>query len=65
MDAINKYPTYPISIAGGKYSHGGQTMLNGSIYLDMKDYNNIIKLDTSRKIITVSIQVKQVLRGLN
>ena len=34
VDILHKYPSYKISIAGGKYSHGGQTMFDGSIYLD-------------------------------
>jgi len=44
LDAI-KNSTKRICIAGGKYSHGGQTMLDDSIYIDTKYLNNIISLN--------------------
>src|ERR1044071_4534598 len=43
----------PICVAGTKYSHGGQTMLEKSIYIDMCFYNKIINLDQENKWIRV------------
>jgi FAD/FMN-containing dehydrogenase len=42
-----------ICIAGGKYSHGGQTMLDNSLYLDMKHLNQILNLDIDNRTIKV------------
>lgn len=53
QDTILKYPTLPICIAGQKFSHGGQTMLDSSIQFDMKNFNKIINLDTINNLITV------------
>jgi FAD/FMN-containing dehydrogenase len=44
-EIINKHPNKPISIVGGGYSHGGQTLIDDGIYLDMKKFNKIISLD--------------------
>lgn len=50
---INDYPHHQFSLAGSKYSHGGHTMLNNAIYLDFKNYNQIINFDINQEIITV------------
>lgn len=52
---LQRYPNHKVSIAGGKYSHGGQTMFDGSIYLDFKEYKHILdlNLNTEPKSITV------------
>ncbi|GGA43832.1 FAD-binding protein [Psychrobacillus lasiicapitis] len=43
----------PISISGMQHSQGGQTLYPNGILLDMKSYNNILKLDKEKKLITV------------
>jgi len=48
-----KSTTGPISIGGGKYSMGGQTGYNNSLHFDMRSYNQVIKLDTVNKQVTV------------
>lgn len=34
----------PISIGGGKFSHGGQTAYEDSLHLDMRNYNKILNI---------------------
>lgn len=53
QQTIRQYPLLTISIAGQKFSHGGQTLKDNGIYIDMENFNQIIKLDTKRKLITV------------
>lgn len=43
----------PISIAGGQYSQGGQTVIENGLFLDMKNMNHIINLDLEKHQITV------------
>lgn len=42
-----------ICVAGGKFSHGGHTMLDDGIYLDMIGLDKIIGLDKDRMEVTV------------
>lgn len=42
-----------ISIAGGKYSMGGQIWCNNGVMIDMKHLNKVIAFDTVRKTVTV------------
>ncbi len=53
IDVIKEYPDHKISVAGGKYSHGGQTLMDNSIYIDFADFNKIIKFDENNQLITV------------
>ena len=43
----------PISIGGGRYSQGGQTATDDCLFIDMRNFNRIINLDTKNKLITV------------
>jgi len=43
----------PISIGGGRYSQGGQTATEDCLFIDMRNFNRIIKLDKENKLITV------------
>ena len=43
----------PISIGGARYSMGGQIAYPDSLHLDMREYDQIIKLDPDNKLITV------------
>jgi FAD/FMN-containing dehydrogenase len=43
----------PISIGGARYSMGGQIAYPESLHLDMRDYDEVIELDTENKLITV------------
>jgi len=50
---IKAYPNHKICIAGSKYSHGGQTLLDDSLYLDFSQFNKIVNFDYDNKLITV------------
>lgn len=52
-DALLNYPDKKISIAGGKFSHGGHTFYNDCVYLDMIGLNKILMCNIKQKIITV------------
>lgn len=43
----------PVSIGGERYSMGGQIAYPDSLHLDMRDYDDVIELDTENKLITV------------
>jgi FAD/FMN-containing dehydrogenase len=43
----------PISIGGGRYSQGGQIATENCLFLDMRDMNRVINLDTEKRQITV------------
>ncbi len=43
----------PISVGGARYSMGGQIAYPQSLHLDMRDYDEVIALDTENKTITV------------
>lgn len=48
----------PISIGGGKYSMGGQTAFENSLHIDMRSFNKIINIDTTKKQITVQAGIR-------
>lgn len=48
----------PISIGGGKYSMGGQTAFENSLHIDMRSFNKIIKIDKTKKEITVQAGIR-------
>src|SRR5437870_7424272 len=50
---VTRYPSQPICLAGGRYSHGGQTMLDQALYIDMTHYNRITQFDPQRRLVTV------------
>ncbi|MBC7863618.1 MAG: FAD-binding oxidoreductase [Bacteroidia bacterium] len=43
----------PISIGGGKYSQGGQTMEEKSLHIDMRGFNKVLNFSKENKEITV------------
>jgi len=43
----------PVSIAGARYSMGGQIAEPGSLHLDMDGMNRVVRLDTARRIARV------------
>ena len=45
--------TGPVSIGGERYSMGGQIAYPDSLHLDLRDYDEVINLDTENKLITV------------
>ncbi|WP_316634080.1 FAD-dependent oxidoreductase [uncultured Flavobacterium sp.] len=53
-----KNTTGPISIGGGKYSMGGQTAFENSLHIDMRSFNKIIHIDTTKKQITVQAGIR-------
>ncbi|WP_281336303.1 FAD-binding oxidoreductase [Flavobacterium eburneipallidum] len=48
----------PISIGGGKYSMGGQTAFENSLHIDMRCFNKIVQIDTTKKQITVQAGIR-------
>ncbi len=64
---IEKYPNHKISIAGSKYSHGGQTLLDNSIYIDLSNFNKIVDFDKNNKLITVESGIiwKKIIRYID
>jgi FAD/FMN-containing dehydrogenase len=53
-----KTTTGPISIGGGKYSMGGQTAFENSLHIDMRSFNKVLKLDTTKKQVTVQTGIR-------
>lgn len=51
--ALVKKHTVPISIAGGKYSMGGQTATDNALQIDIKKLNHILAFDPKKKEIIV------------
>jgi FAD/FMN-containing dehydrogenase len=43
----------PISIGGGRYSQGGQTACDGALFIDMRAFNRILRIDAAERTITV------------
>jgi FAD/FMN-containing dehydrogenase len=43
----------PVSIGGGRFSMGGQTATEGALQIDMRQYRQILQLDTAQKTLTV------------
>jgi FAD/FMN-containing dehydrogenase len=52
MDAIET-TRGPISIGGGRFSMGGQTGYENSLHIDMRQFNQVLNLDLSKKQVTV------------
>lgn len=67
QDILARYPDKQISIAGGKFSHGGHTFKEDAIYLDMTNLNKIVNFDYSNKRITAQSGVswKQLIEFLD
>jgi FAD/FMN-containing dehydrogenase len=53
LQIIVKNSTTPLSIAGGRYSQGGQIAYPDGIAIDMKQINRILDLNLTDKTITV------------
>lgn len=51
LDIIINNPSKKISIAGGKYSHGGHTMLDDSICVEMKNINKMVLSEDKKHVI--------------
>ncbi len=47
-----------ISIGGGRYSMGGQTATENSMQIDMRKMNQVVKLDSENKKITVQAGIR-------
>ncbi|WP_454831652.1 FAD-binding oxidoreductase [Pseudoxanthomonas wuyuanensis] len=43
----------PVSIGGARFSMGGQTALPGSLHLDMRAMNRLVRLDAAQRIVRV------------
>jgi FAD/FMN-containing dehydrogenase len=52
VEAI-KQSSGPISIGGGRFSMGGQTSFENSLHIDMRQFNQVLNLDTINKQVTV------------
>ncbi|NME69182.1 FAD-dependent oxidoreductase [Flammeovirga aprica JL-4] len=54
-DIINaiQSTTGPISIGGGRFSMGGQVAFDNSLHIDMRQFNQVLNLDTDKKQVTV------------
>lgn len=48
-----KHTTGPISIAGGKYSMGGQTAVQNGVQIDTQKLNHVIAFDPEQKLLTI------------
>ena len=48
-----KTSTGAISIGGGRFSMGGQTAIEDSLHLDMRQYNNVVNFSQEQKEVTV------------
>lgn len=66
-DILQNYPNKKVSIAGGKFSHGGQTFKEDAIYLDMISLNRIVCFDYEKKLLTAQSGTtwKQILEFLD
>ena len=62
---LNDFPTVKVSIAGGKFSHGGQTMLNNAIYVDTKYLNKIFNLTSTSITVQAGAKWWQIQRYLD
>jgi FAD/FMN-containing dehydrogenase len=47
-----------ISIGGGRYSQGGQTALDNTLHLDMRQFNQVVLFNPSEKEITVQSGIR-------
>lgn len=45
--------TGPISIGGGRFSQGGQTARDGSLHLDMRQFDQVLSFSKEQRLITV------------
>lgn len=55
---IIKSHSGPISIGGGRYSMGGQTATESTLQIDMRAFNQILKLDVQQKKIVVQTGIR-------
>lgn len=53
LQEILKNSLFPISVGGGHFSMGGQTASAGSLHLDMRKMNQILRFDLPNKVILV------------
>ncbi|OCG37442.1 MULTISPECIES: FAD-binding oxidoreductase [unclassified Gilliamella] len=53
VSELVKNTSGPISIAGGKYSMGGQTAINNGIQIDTQKLNHVIDFNPEKKILTI------------
>jgi len=52
IEAVKNNPG-PISIGGARYSQGGQTFTTGALFIDMRDFNEVLKFSPKEKLVTV------------
>ena len=43
----------PVSIGGGRFSMGGQIGTDGTLFLDLRGYDDVLELDVARKVVRV------------
>ncbi|MCO6556394.1 MAG: FAD-binding oxidoreductase [Gilliamella sp.] len=53
VSELVKNTSGPISIAGGKYSMGGQTAINNGIQIDTQKLNHVIDFNPEKKLLTI------------
>ncbi|NUE96023.1 FAD-binding oxidoreductase [Gilliamella sp. ESL0232] len=53
VSELVKNTSGPISIAGGKYSMGGQTAINNGIQIDTQKLNHVIDFTPEKKLLTI------------
>lgn len=52
IEAVKNNPG-PISIGGARYSQGGQTVSEGGLFIDTRDFNKVVKLSLTENLVTV------------
>lgn len=52
IEAVRKHPG-PISIGGGRYSQGGQTAIENTLQIDMRQFDKVVAFSKENKEITV------------
>ena len=50
--AVRAHPG-PVSVGGGRYSMGGQTATEGALYLDMRQFDQVVRFEPQERLITV------------
>ena len=66
VDAVRSHQG-PLSIAGGRFSMGGQTASDGVLQLDLRDFNQVLAFSAERREIRVQTGItwRQVLEHID
>lgn len=62
---LKQYPEHQVSIAGTKFSHGGQTMKDNAIYLDLSNLNKILYLNKNRITVQSGITWNKIIESID